>query len=302
MNTINFTSKVNNNGTSVAIGKFDSIHLGHTKLIKRTVEYAKENAIKSVVYTVKPQNVKTVCADELMRLDILKKLGVDMLCTDYLTNDYAKQSPADFIKNILIDGLNAKFVAVGYNFKFGCNRKGNAKMLKALLEEHGVKCEIIDCVCTQNDAEPISTSKIKELINMGKVKNVINYLGRPYCVSGEVKHGNRLGNTIGFPTANLFWNEASILPKGGVYLTRVYGDFGTYYGITNIGKNPTVSKTDAIKAETHIMDFEGEIYGKKINLEFLERLRDEKKFNGLEELKQQLLSDMEYAKKLIVKL
>ena len=301
MDTLCFTSKVNN-GTSVAIGKFDSIHLGHTRLIKKAVEYANSNGLISVVYTVKPETAKAVCADDAMRIAILKNLGVDMLCSDVLNNDYAKQSPEDFVKNILIDKLNAKFVAVGYNFKFGCNRMGDAKMLKRLLAQNGVECEIIDCVCTEKGDEPISTTRIKELLDLGEVNKIIDFLGRPYCVSGVVKSGKKLGNTIGFPTANLFWNEASIMPKCGVYLTRVFGDFGTYYGITNIGKNPTVSNTDVIKAETHIIDFNENVYGKKIALEFLKRIRNEKKFESIDALKAQLAEDLQCAKLYIDKI
>ncbi len=301
MDTLCFTSKVNN-GTSVAIGKFDSMHLGHTKLIKSAVAYAKEKGLTSVVYTIVPVNTKSVCADDAVRTSLLKNLGVDMLCSDVLSDDFKKQSPEKFVKNILIEKLNVKFVAVGYNFKFGCNRTGDAKMLKSILLQYGVECEIIDCVCTQKTAEPISTTRIKELLKSGDIDKIIAFLGRPYLVSGVVKSGKKLGNTIGFPTANLFWNEASILPKGGVYLTRVSGDFGTYYGITNIGKNPTVSSTDSIKAETHIIDFNKTLYGEKITLEFLKRIRNEIKFENIDELKAQLTKDLQCAKLYIDKI
>ncbi len=299
MNIIYLTPKVNNVSTAVAIGKFDSIHLGHIRLIKKASEYAKEHKLSSVVYTVKQKSDTLVSANEDERTKIIKLLGADMLCTDILDEEYSRQTPREFVENVLIKKLNAKYVLVGYNFKFGYRRQGDAVLLAELCKSYGIVCKVIDCVCDEEENIPISTTYIKELISGGKVDKVKNFLGRHYSLPGVVCHGKHLGREIGFPTANLCCLEGSIIPANGVYLTKIKGDMGEYYGITNIGTNPTVSSDKNIKVETHIIDFTGDLYEKNLTIVFLKRIRDEKNFLSVENLKNQLEKDLICAKELI---
>ncbi len=300
MKTIYLTEKVNNNKkTAVAIGKFDAVHLGHMCLIKKAAEYAKENDLKSIVYTVKIKSDALVSADEAERIRLIGTLGINMICTDEFTDDYSKQSPEEFVKNVLIAKLNASYVTVGYNFKFGYKRIGDASTLKLLCNQYGIECEILDCVCDDKDNIPISTTYIKELIETGEVKKVYDFLGRYFSVTGVVCHGKQLGRKLGFPTLNIQCVQGSLIPKTGVYLTKVQCKFGGFYGITNIGKNPTVSNTDDIKIETHIIDFASDLYGANVTIEFLDRIRDEKEFSSLELLKEQLKRDLNFVRDFI---
>ncbi|MCI9259267.1 MAG: bifunctional riboflavin kinase/FAD synthetase [Romboutsia sp.] len=282
----------------VTIGNFDGLHRGHQVLIKKAIEYAKINNMSSVVFTFKnhpanyfrPDSIKNIITNE-EKVKILKSMGIDYIINIPFNEYMTKISGHDFVKEILLDTLCAKNIIVGHDFTFARNKEGNIKLLKELSNKYGFSLEIVSPI--KLDDIRISSTYIRQLISDGRVEDVSKYLGRNYKLSGEVIYSKQLGRTIGFPTANISINEDMIIPKVGIYATKVYIDEETYYGATNVGYNPTVNG-DNLSIETNILEFNDNIYGKVITIEFIERIRDEKKFNGIEELKKQLQKDTRY--------
>ena len=299
MDTITSIEKIDTIKESVVtIGNFDGIHKGHQVLIEKATEYAKKNNVISTVFTFnnhpvnyfKPNSIKNIITNN-DKIKILKTMGVDYIINIPFDEYMTKISGYDFVKDILIDKLGAKKIIVGHDFTFARNKEGNIDLLKELSKKHGFLLEIVNPV--KIDDIRISSSYIRKLILDGKVEDARKYLGRNYKLSGEVIHSKKLGRTIGFPTANISIDENIIIPKVGIYATKVYVNGTIYYGATNVGYNPTVNG-NKLSIETNILEFNDDIYGKIITIEFLERIRDEKKFNGIEELKEQLQKDTKY--------
>ena len=299
MDTITSIEKIDTIKESVVtIGNFDGIHKGHQVLIEKATEYAKKNNVISTVFTFnnhpvnyfKPNSIKNIITNN-DKIKILKTMGVDYIINIPFDEYMTKISGYDFVKDILIDKLGAKKIIVGHDFTFARNKEGNIDLLKELSKKNGFLLEIVNCV--KRDDIRISSSYIRKLILDGKVEDARKYLGRNYKLSGEVIHSKKLGRTIGFPTANISIDENIIIPKVGIYATKVYVNGTIYYGATNVGYNPTVNG-NKLSIETNILEFNDDIYGKIITIEFLERIRDEKKFNGIEELKEQLQKDTKY--------
>ena len=289
------------NESVVTIGNFDGLHKGHQVLIKKATQYAKLNNISSVVFTFKnhpvnyfnPNSIKNIITNE-EKIKILKHMNVDFTINIPFDKYITKISGHDFVKKILLDKLKAKKIIVGDDFTFAKNKEGNIKLLQELSNKYGFILEIVHHVKVDNIR--VSSTYVRQLISDGNVEDVYKYLGRNYKLSGEVIHAKKIGRTIGFPTANININKNMIIPKRGIYATKVYIDKKVYYGATNIGYNPTVNG-DSLSIETNILEFNEDIYGKFITLEFLERIRDEKKFKGIEELKSQLQKDTKYVYK-----
>lgn len=299
MDTITSIEKIDTIKDSVVtIGNFDGIHKGHQVLIEKATEYAKKNNVISTVFTFnnhpvnyfKPNSIKNIITNN-DKIKILKTMGVDYIINIPFDEYMTKISGYDFVKDILIDKLGAKKIIVGHDFTFARNKEGNIALLKELSKKYGFLLEIVNPV--KIDDIRISSSYIRKLILDGKVEDARKYLGRNYKLSGEVIHSKKLGRTIGFPTANISIDENIIIPKVGIYATKVYVNGTIYYGATNVGYNPTVNG-NKLSIETNILEFNDDIYGKIITIEFLERIRDEKKFNGIEELKEQLQKDTKY--------
>ena len=302
MDTITSIEKIETVKESVVtIGNFDGLHRGHQVLIKKATEYAKVNNMISVVFTFKnhpvnyfiPNSIKNIITND-EKVKILKSMGVDYIINIQFDEYMTKISGYDFVKEILLDTLKAKKVIVGHDFTFARNKEGNINLLQELSKQYGFLLEIVNPI--KIDDIRISSTYIRKLISDGNVENVYKYLGRNYKLSGEVIHSKKLGRTIGFPTANISINKNMIVPKVGIYATKVYVNGEIYYGATNVGYNPTVNG-DTLSIETNILEFNKDIYGKVITIEFLERIRDEKKFNGIEELKNQLQKDTSYVYK-----
>lgn len=299
MTTIKCINDIKNiNKSVVTIGNFDGPHKGHQVLIKKTIEYAKLNNTKSIVFTFEnhPANyfkkdaVKNIVPNE-EKIKRLKALGVDYVINIPFDEFMTKISAYDFVKDILITKLNAQKIIVGYDFSFARNKEGNTNVLRELSLQFGFELEVVKPI--KINGLRVSSTLIRDLILQGRVSEVSQYLGYSYELSGEVIHSKKLGRTIGFPTANIQISEDVVIPKGGIYATRVYIDDEVFYGATNIGYNPTVNGQN-LSIETNILDFDRDIYGKVIKLEFLERTRDEKKFSSIEELKNQLEKDTSY--------
>lgn len=296
INSLNEIEKVDK--SVITIGKFDGIHKGHKVLIEKTVDYSKQKNLKSIVFTFKNSPISYLSniitreiITEVEKMDKLDSLGVDMVIDIPFDKNMAEILAEDFVKEILVNKLGAKKVIIGHDFTFAKNREGNPLLLKTLGEKYGFDVEVVEPVII-NDIR-VSSTHVKDLIYAGRVEEIKNYLGRNYTIEGTVIHARQLGRTLGFPTANIKLEDNLIIPKRGIYATKVYIENEVYIGATNIGYNPTVNG-EKMSVETNILQFDKDIYGKTIKLEFLERIRDEKKFKDLKELKIQLKIDTNY--------
>ncbi|WP_042272868.1 bifunctional riboflavin kinase/FAD synthetase [[Clostridium] dakarense] len=289
---------VNIKKSVVTIGNFDGLHKGHQVLIKKAVKSAKKRNIESVVFTFEnhPANyfaktpIKNVITNE-EKIKRLKDFGVDYVISIPFDEYMTKISALEFVKGILLDKLGAKKIIVGHDFTFAKNKEGDTKVLKELSDKYGFEVEVIMPIKV-NDIR-VSSTYIRNLVAQGSVCSVKEYLGYNCEIKGNVIKCKQLGRTIGFPTANIEVDKNTLIPKNGIYATKVHIGEKVYYGATNIGYNPTVNG-EKLSIETNILDFNDDIYGKDIKVEFLERIRDEKKFSSLDELKKQLKKDTDY--------
>lgn len=291
--------KENNKSNYVALGSFDGLHLGHLSLIRKAVCVAKEHNGNSMVFTyknhplsiIKPEFTPKLIMDLKNKIRCLKNEDIDVLAIRTFTEEFMKMTPEQFIKT-LCDDYKVKGIIVGFNFKFGYKNEGDVELLKKLEKKYGYKLWVIEPF--KYKEEVISSTRIRKSILEGEVQEVKKMLSRPYSIRGKVNHGKKLGRTIGFPTANLGFDERSIIPKIGVYYTNVIWNNKIFKGITSVGHNPTVNGQD-LTIETYILDFNNEIYGEEIEILFLERIRDEKKFQSLDALVERLKKDKEFA-------
>ena len=285
----------------VALGNFDGIHLGHVALINKAVAFANESGLLSCVYTFSdhPSNFKNgingIITDNSEKAQILSELRADLLCLDDF--DMVKDlSCRQFCEEILVKGLGCEIAVCGDNYSFGAGRSGNADTLKRVMEDLGKKVVVLDCVSKCGDC--INSTHVRELICEGKMEEASELLGRRYSFYSEVVHGKKLGRVLGSPTINQFFPEKKLRPKNGVYISLCSFDGKKYAGVTNVGVNPTVN--DGVNApvlcETHIIGFDGDLYGKEVRIEFCRHLRDEKKFPSLDELKKEILHNVSQAK------
>jgi len=294
----NFKTKLEDS-TYIALGSFDGLHLGHMHLINKTLELAKENSAKSMICTFEnhPLSVinKEICPKLIMdndtKLMLLEKTGIDIVNLAKFDKEFMSISPEDFIKN-MVKCYNAKGIVIGFNYRFGYKNLGDVEMLQKYSTILGYKLYVCEAISTNE--EVISSSKIRHLIDEGNIIKANELLGRPHTITGKVIKGKQFGRTIGFPTVNLNYNKEFILPKGGVYYTVVEYENHLYRAITNIGYNPTV-EGGKLSVETHILNFDKQVYSEMIKINFINRIRDEVKFNTFDELKQQLVKDKEYA-------
>ncbi len=291
--------------TVITIGNFDGIHRGHKVLIEKTVDYAKEKGIKSAVFTFSNhpsnyfihQKVKKIL-DEKEKVKLIEELGVDYLIDIPFDEDMTKISAKDFVLDILKEKIHVEKIVVGHDFEFAKNKEGNAKSLKEMGLIYGFEVEIVKPIKINNIR--VSSTYIRELISSGRVDEIADYLGKNYSIEGEIIHGKANGSKMGFPTANIKLKEGIIIPQSGIYATKVILDGKIYLGATNVGKNPTLNGKE-ISIETNILDFSDNIYGKIVKVEFLEKIREEKKFNSLEELKNQIKVDTDFVRKKYIK-
>ncbi|GAA0735011.1 bifunctional riboflavin kinase/FAD synthetase [Clostridium oceanicum] len=295
----NFTKKLDYN-TFIALGSFDGIHRGHQKLIEQAVKLAKKYDSKSMVLTFKEHPLNTInkeaapkiILDNKMKSEILKKQGIDIVNYINFNKDYMEMSPEEFITNI-IRFYNAKGIVVGFNFRFGYKNLGDVGLLKKLSEKLNFKLKIVEPVTYKN--EVVSSSRIRHAIAQeGNMRKANEMLSKCYTLRGVVKKGKQLGRTWGFPTVNLSYDNKYILPRGGVYYTLVEYHNNVYQGITNVGYNPTLDD-GKLSIETHMLGFDKDIYGAKIAIKFIKKIREEKKFASTDELASQLEKDKNYA-------
>ena len=287
--------------TAIAVGYFDGMHLGHRTLISEMVRFAEEENMIPMLLTFDMSELRAEGKgkkDLFPRehtLETAEMLGVEVY-TEIRFGDIKDMSPAEFCKRVLADqnGLKAGAVFCGEDFRFGKDRAGTVEDLKKYGDELGYTAEVIDDIYISG--EIVSTSRIKEAMEEGDVQTANLMLGAPYSVKGEVIHGNHLAQGLGFPTANQRYPSNMTVPKKGVYLTETVIDGTRYRSITNVGTRPTVTEDLMATAETHILDFSGDLYGKVISVLFFEFIRPEQKFESIDELRETVLRDIRFAR------
>lgn len=281
--------------TALSLGKFDGLHRGHGLLLDALCEKTKEG-LKSAVFTFRfpteHTNYKVITTSEEKK-HLLQERGIDYLIECPFTKSIMEMEAARFIEEA-VRRLNIKWMAVGTDFRFGHNRRGDYHMLQDYAEIYGYQLSVFPKM--QHDGKDISSTRIREEIQSGRMELVKELLGMPYFIEGIVNHGSQIGRTIGFPTINLRPLPEKILPPFGVYLSEVILDGTSYCGITNIGKKPTVQGIHSVGVETYIYDFNKNIYGKSVRVNILHFVRPEQKFDSLEQLQKQLSADILHGK------
>ncbi|QWT53478.1 bifunctional riboflavin kinase/FAD synthetase [Eubacterium sp. MSJ-33] len=280
---------VNIADTVVALGKFEGLHKGHMLLINKVLQLSHETGKQSVVFSIDMPGTKRIYTIP-ERNRILEEIGIDFNITCEFTKKFASMKPEAFVKDVLVERLHPEYVVVGNDFRFGKNRQGDVALLEELGNRYGY--EVLAFEKLREQGTVISSSYIREQIEQGNVDLIQEYMGRPYSIAGIVQYGKQLGTTIGFPTANLIPDEEKLLVPNGVYETSLILDNLRYRGITNVGDNPTVDDDHKIKVETNILDYNGNLYGKYLKIEFIRQIRKEIKFDSIEALKNQIKSDI----------
>lgn len=288
----------------VTIGNFDGVHLGHQQLVENVAREAQYFGVPSVVYTFHPHPVKVLhperATERLFDLrdqqEQFAAKGIDMVIIEEFTKDFSKVTPQEFLENYIVKNLHPKTLVVGHDFSFGMDRAGNIPFLEKFCADNGIRLIIIPPFQQANLV--VSSTKIREALKSGDVEKASELLGRSYYLRGHVEKGFQRGRTIGVPTANLH-PDVEFVPRQGVYFTLTKFGGHLHPSITNIGINPTFheDKKSPIKIETHLFDFDAHLYGVEIEVFLLHFLRDEMKFNGIEELKAQIQSDMAAARR-----
>lgn len=280
----------------VALGTFDGLHRGHLDVIGTAKQEAEHTGAKLAVFTfsnhplewINPAHVPVALVTPAVKLQLLESLGVDVLIDIPFNQLVADLLPQQFLERL--SALNYSCLVVGENFTYGQRGVGNVYTLAASAQAMDFKLIVRKLV--SNNGTIVSSTEIRRLITAGEVQQAAKMLGRSYSISGIVAHGNERGRLLGYPTANLELVDAHVaIPLGGVYAVRAYVDGGVYGGMANIGKNPTFGDVEKPRLETNIFGFSGDIYGKTLTIEFVQRIRGEVKFAGIDALKAQLAQD-----------
>ncbi|MFA5375401.1 MAG: bifunctional riboflavin kinase/FAD synthetase [Dehalococcoidia bacterium] len=289
--------------TALTIGVFDGVHLGHQLLINKVKEKADANNLESVVVTflhhprliLGHQSQITFITSIEERVQLLKNLGVSHVVTLSFTHELARLNATEYIK-LMMQYLKMRELVIGPDFALGRGREGNIHSLRSLGEELGFGIEVVPPLLSQG--EVVSSTAIRGALSRGEITKITKFLGRRFTLNGQVEHGDARGKTLGYPTANLIPEEEQALPADGVYVAYAIIDSHRYKAVLNIGVRPTFRGEHRI-IEVHIIDFSSNIYGQDLTIELVDRLRDEMKFPGPEELKAQLSKDVELAKVLL---
>ena len=301
MKIFNTIEEIKNIGPcALALGNFDGVHLGHQELISLAVNTAKERGLKSGVLTfanhpknlMPGRNVRNILYKN-EKEEIIASLGVDYLFNIPFTRDIMTMEPIKFVEELLVGKCNIKAAFCGFNYKFGFKASGNPDILRDCGKEKGFT--VTEMEPYMIDGQVVSSTLLRELISKGQVEKCAKFMGRNYEIGGEVVVGNRLGRKLGFPTSNLMIDEDMVTPPNGVYVTYCTYNGVKYPSVTNVGKKPTIGEYKK-NVETHIFNFDKELYGKNIIVEFLKKTRDEKKFDSVEELSAQIVKDCLNAK------
>jgi len=282
----------------VTVGIFDGVHKGHKQILDILKSKASQIGGESIVFTLWPhprvvlypgKEIKLLNTFEEKKV-LLEQSGIDHLAIIPFSKEFAQLSARQFISNILIDEIGMKTLVIGFDNHFGHNKEGDYHLVKEIASQ--LNFEIIHPPAVIEENEKISSTNIRVLLELGDVQKAANFLGYNYSLTGKVVLGRKLGRTIGFPTANLEPDKLKMIPRVGVYAVVVNVDDQNFMGMMNIGFRPTIEKTNLIKTiEVHLIKFDGDLYEKEITVTFANRLRDETKFSGIDELKAQLYKD-----------
>jgi riboflavin kinase/FMN adenylyltransferase len=290
----------------ITIGNFDGVHNGHRALLHNTIEKARAISGTSVAITFEPHPIRVLengSPPPLItifeqKVELIEKTGIDVLLAIPFTVSFAAMDAREFIEELLVKNLGMKAIVVGNDYAFGKNREGNIDLLKAYAEKMDFEIIVPDWVNDPDSEERISSTLIREMIRKGDVKKARHFLGRHYQIRGNVVSGrNRGGKLLGFPTANITLKD-ELCPETGVYAVTIECSHGVFKGVANIGYSPTFDD-HLFTVEVHILDFNQDIYGQDIRVNMIEKLRNEKKFNGISELSEQIRKDIEKARKIL---
>ncbi len=288
-------------GCVATIGNFDGVHLGHQAVLGQLAQKGAELRLPAVVITFEPQPQEFFAPDRAPprltrfreKLQALNRYAVDRVLCIRFDQRFSKVSAETFIDRLLIGGLGVRYLVVGDDFHFGHQRRGDFDMLARAGAEHGFP--VVNMHTFRIDGERVSSTRVREALASGNLGHAEQLLGRPYRMSGRVARGDQRGRTIGFPTANLHLHRRST-PLQGVYAVEVFGlDPEPLPGVANVGNRPTVDGTRSL-LEVHLLDFSQDIYGRYVHVDFLQRIRDELRFDSFEALKQQILLDAQTAR------
>ena len=289
----NLNEIANMSPTAVALGNFDGVHKGHQMLIRECVAVAKEKGLQPSVFTFTNHPVNEIAGKTVIKnimtfeekAEQLEKLGVVNLFSPVFDDTIRIKSAASFVKDILVDRFHTKHAVCGFNYRFGYKAEGDADRLVQLGREFGYGVSVIPEI--RINGNTVSSTLIRTIIDEGRIDEYKDYTGRLYCIDGKVVQGKHLGRRIGFPTVNLSLDTTEAFPKNGVYITQTTVNKQKYQSITNVGNKPTVGEF-AKNAETHIFDFDGDLYGQEVRIEFIKMLRPERKFDTLEDLQEEI--------------
>ena len=289
-------------GVVVALGNFDGVHLGHQEVLRRAVDEGLRREMVVVAATFQPHPRAVLGVGDppklltplALRREALRRCGVDEVLEIPFDRELSRKSPEQFVRDVLVGEIGAGVVVVGENFRFGHRASGDVGDLHRIMRALGGEAVAVEVRAVGEDAG-ISSTRIRGLISEGRVEEAGGLLGRPYVLRGEVVVGDRRGRTIGFPTANVLPDGEAVVPAYGVYAGYVLVGDEKYAACTNVGVAPTFGRAES-RVEAYLLDFDGNLYGDIVDVGFTRRIRGEKKFSGVEELKAQIQRDVETAR------
>ena len=305
LNEVEFDRK-----SAVTVGTFDGVHLGHRQIINELNKVKEDKGLRSVVITFDPhpqivlrnkaKDIKLLNTTE-EKLDHFRELDIDLVYIINFTKEFSQTHAVDFYKNYLINGVGLSDLVLGYDHMFGKNREGNFETLKELCSEYDFEVHKIDEFAP--GGEHVSSTDIRHALETGDIPKASRLLGERYSITGTVVHGHKKGRELGYPTANIeLDSHFKLIPRLGIYAVQAELEGKRYFGMMSIGYNPTVTDEKQLRIEVHIFDFDENVYGKKIKINLLEYLREEKKFDSLDELIKEMNSDKEKTLLIIEKL
>lgn len=292
----------------ITVGTFDGVHVGHQKILNKIRTIANNNNGETALLTFDPHPRKVLfnssnslklinTLDE--KINLLSNYGLDHLIIHPFNKDFSRITPTSYVRDLLVNQLNVATLVIGYNHQFGRNREGDITLLHELSEVYNFNVQEINA--EEINEIKVSSTKIREALSMGDILQANNYLGHDFTLSGEVIEGNKIGRSIGFPTANIsIKDEEKIIPANGVYAVKVKLNDQCFNGMMNIGNRPTIEETNKSSIEVHIFDFSENIYGLEIEIVFKSHIRKEEKFSDIDTLKKQLINDQKAALDLLL--
>ncbi len=291
----------------ITIGNFDGVHIGHQVLLHEVIEKADAIDGTSIAMTFEPHPIRVLKQNNHpplitlydQKVELIEKSGIDVLIVVPFTKEFAAIKAKEYVLDILIKRIGAQVIVVGEDYTFGKNREGNINLLRSYAEALDIQVEVVDWIpISKKSADRISSTRIRNLVMDGRVHDAHKLLGRHYQIKGEVVTGrNRGGKLLGFPTANINLHD-ELCPKPGVYGVTVESMDGYYKGVANIGYSPTFDDHE-FTVEAHILDFDKDIYGQDIRVNFIQRIRDEIKFSSIDELSDQITKDVAFARRVL---